>query len=62
MTYRKDESKEQTIATLQAKLVDLRRDVRTVENAIDWLEEDNSSSNPDSLELQNAPEGDKNDL
>ena len=38
MVYRKDESKETTIKMLEAKLVDLRRDVRTVENSIDWLE------------------------
>ncbi len=37
MDYRKDESKENTIKWLEAKLVDLRREIRTTENAIDWL-------------------------
>jgi hypothetical protein len=39
MTYRKDESKEVTIQNLEAKLVDLRREIRTIENAIDWLKD-----------------------
>jgi len=43
MTYRKDESKEYTIKWLEAKLVDLRREVRTIENAIDYLKDDTES-------------------
>ena len=39
MVYRKDESKEVTIQWLEAKLVDLRRDIRTIENSIDWLKQ-----------------------
>ena len=37
MNYRRDESKEVTIQWLEAKRVKLRRELKTIENAIDWL-------------------------
>ncbi len=36
---RKDESKEVTILMLHSKLIDLKREIRTIENAMDYLEE-----------------------
>lgn len=41
--YRQDESKEITIQWLEAKLVDLKREIRTIENAIDYLSKDKQS-------------------
>ena len=38
MTYRRDESKEETIKWLEAKRCDLKRELRTIENSIDWLD------------------------
>lgn len=39
MTYRKDESKDNTIMDLRSRRRYLLREIRMVENAIDWLEE-----------------------